>query len=154
MGKFSEASDRTPKKSGSSFRNDDVYVARSKYLKTKDCGLYANRPFKKGDVIQEYKGRKVNNEDALKLEKTKYASKYLFEVSDGRNKVLYVIDGSDPTRTSAARYANTTIDWDDGARNSEFKQYDKKIYLMASKSINKHKEILTFYGHAVKNMIK
>ena len=85
MGKFSEASRRTPKTSSKGFSNDDVYVSKSGYLDTcnaKGYGLYANRSFLKGDVIQEYRGKRISKQQSdKKLNNTQY----MFAVKKKKN---------------------------------------------------------------------
>lgn len=156
MGKFSEASSRTPSYSSSTFRNGDVYVAPSVYLKNNGFGLYANRDYEEKDIIQEYKGVRLTNRQALAMEadqENTQAKNYLFEVNNGQ-KVNHVIDGSDERKTSAVRFANSTKTWKNKSRNAEFVQYKKKVYLVASRPIKQHSEIITYYGEYTKKIIK
>jgi hypothetical protein len=62
MSKYTEASLRTRTNVNSEYSDDYVYVAESKYLATlghRGNGLYANRTFYAGDVILEYRGKRL-----------------------------------------------------------------------------------------------
>src|SRR5262245_30921707 len=61
-------------------------------------GLFATAPIKKGAFIVEYKGRKLTNEQADKLEAR--GNRYLYEINS-----RWTIDGS--SRKNLGRYANT-----------------------------------------------
>lgn len=56
--------------------------------------------------------------------------------------------------SSAAKFVNTSLSWYYKERNTEFKQYDKKIYLVASKKIRAWTEIIAFYGEETMRIIK
>jgi hypothetical protein len=150
MGKFKEASNRTPSTSSPTFENDDVYVGISTYLKEKDQhGLFANRDFDENEIIQEYIGKNITNEESNNKKKS---TMYMFEVKvNGR--VDKVIDGALARTSSAARYANTVLDFDDPERNSTFVQYNERIYLKASRKIKRFQEIITYYGKNTQNVI-
>src|SRR6267378_4192934 len=60
-------------------------------------GLFATEPIKKLTFIAEYKGRRLNNEEAEELEAR--GNRYLYEINS-----RWTIDGS--TRKNIARYAN------------------------------------------------
>lgn len=145
MGKYSEASERTVVNIKSDYKDDYVYVDDSMYLQSlgiKGKGLYANRMYKKGDVIMEYKGILLTNDQAN--EKARF-TQYLFNVKkDG--KIHHVIDGANNRYASAAKYVNSVLDFRDKVRNTEFKQYDKKVYLVASKDIKRNDEFIAYYG--------
>jgi SET domain-containing protein len=150
MGKFSEASKRTPSTSSPTFENDDVYVAESSYLKEKNqCGLFANRNFGVGDIIQEYIGKHITKEES---DNKKKSTMYMFEVKVN-GKIDKVIDGAKAGTSSAARYANTVLKNDDPMKNSDFVQYRGRIYLKAVKEIQKSKEIITYYGKNTHDII-
>jgi SET domain-containing protein len=152
MGKFSDASKRTPSHSSPTFENDDVYVAESSYVKEKHqrcLGLFANRNFDEGEIIQEYIGKHITKEESDN--KTK-STMYMFEVKvNGR--VDKIIDGANARTTSAARYANTVLKNDDPMKNSDFVQYRGRIYLKAVKKILKSQEIITYYGKNTQDII-
>lgn len=147
MGKYLRASIRTLKRSSRKFENEDVYVQESAFLKdecdTGGLGLYASRPYRKGDVVQEYKGNEISDRAANMKSRSR---QYMFDVKGANGKVLFVIDAARASTSSAARYTNAVLDYNDPRRNAEFKQYDQKIYLVASKPIKTHQEIISFYG--------
>jgi len=152
MGKFSEASMRTPKFSSNSFYNNDVYVSQSIYLsacKVKGFGLYANRSYNKGDVIQEYKGRQISVEQSNQKSRNK---QYMFNVKHN-HKILFVIDAAVARTSSAARYVNSVTDFTDNDRNTEFVQYKQRIYLVATKRISKNDELISYYGEHTDQLI-
>jgi SET domain-containing protein len=60
-------------------------------------GLFATEPIKKGALIVEYKGRRVDNEEADRLEAR--GSRYMYELNS-----RWTVDGSG--RRNVARYAN------------------------------------------------
>jgi hypothetical protein len=76
----------------------------------------------------------------------------MFEVKV-KGKIIKVIDGASASTTSAARYANTVLEFDDPNRNSEFVQYNSRIYLKASKKIKRNQEIMTYYGDKTSGVI-
>lgn len=145
MGKYNDASKRTLSKSSAHFKDSYVYVDDSSFLRSQcNCdgkGLYANREFSKGEVIQEYKGIIISADAADKEQN----NNYMFDVRKNKN-IIHVIDASKPALSSAARYVNSTLRYNDIRRNAEFKQYNQRIYLVASKQILRHREIISFYG--------
>jgi SET domain-containing protein len=150
MGKFSEATNRTPPTSSLTFKNDDVYVGISSYLKEKNqYGLFANRNFDKGEIIQEYIGKHITKEES---DNKKKSTMYMFEVKKYK-KIIKVIDGANKKTSSATRYANTVLKIDDPMKNSDFVQYDERIYLKASRKIKRFEEIITYYGENTQNII-
>ena len=60
-------------------------------------GLFATKPIKKRTIIAEYKGRRVTNEVADRLEER--GSRYMYELNS-----RWTVDGS--SRNNVARYAN------------------------------------------------
>jgi len=60
-------------------------------------GLFAIKPIKKRTIIVEYKGRRVTNEEADRLEAR--SSRYMYELNS-----RWTVDGS--ARSNVARYAN------------------------------------------------
>lgn len=149
MGKYQEASART---FPGVMEDDYVYVDDSDYLESLNIngkGLYAARKYNAGDVIIEYLGRIITDEEA---EKKRRSTQYMVDVKEN-GKVIHVIDGGNKKYSSAGRYANTTKTWKDRKRNAELVQYKQKIYLVASKTIRKDKEILLFYGPETNRII-
>jgi SET domain-containing protein len=156
MGKYEDASERTPGHSSNTFKNADVYVAESKLLKrlstnsNMEYGLFTNRAYKKGDVVQEYKGEIKSDEEA---EQKKCCKKYMFDVKYN-GKVHHVIDAANKKNSSALRYINASLTMTAKNRNSEFKQYKLKVYLVAIKDIRKKTELLTYYGENTIGVLK
>ncbi len=95
-------------------------------------GLFATEPIKKKSIIVEYKGRRLNNEDAEKLEAR--GSRYLYEFNS-----RWTIDGA--TRKNLGRYANHSC-----RPNVESYQRDGKMFLRATKAIKPGDEITWNYG--------
>ena len=95
-------------------------------------GLFATEPIKKKDFIVEYKGRRLNNEDADKLEAR--GSRYLYEINS-----RWTIDGSG--RKTFGRYANHSC-----RPNANSDQLKGKVFLRAIKSIKPGEEITWNYG--------
>lgn len=148
MGKYQEASDRTPQYSNDSYIDQWVRVGKSIFV-TGEKGLFANRRFNNGDVIQELKGKIISDENAEKLSE---CQDYLFDVKD-KNKIYHVINVCDAATASAARYVNSVRHFMNKKRNAEFKQYNKHIYLVASRNISKGTEILSYYGEDTLKLI-
>jgi uncharacterized protein len=95
-------------------------------------GLFATEPIKKRSYIVEYKGPRLANEQAEKLEAR--GSRYLYELN-GR----WTIDGS--SRNNIARYANHSC-----RPNAESHHINGKVVLRAIKTINPGDEITYNYG--------
>ena len=95
-------------------------------------GLFATEPIKKRAFIAEYKGRRLTNEQAEKLEAR--GSRYLYEINS-----CWTIDGS--SRKNIARYANHSC-----RPNAESHRSKGKIILRAIKMIHPGDEITYDYG--------
>jgi SET domain-containing protein len=95
-------------------------------------GLFATEPIKKKDFIVEYKGRRLDNEEADKLEAR--GSRYLYEINS-----RWTIDGSG--RKNLGRYANHSC-----RPNADSHQLRGKVFLRAIKSIKPGEEITWNYG--------
>jgi uncharacterized protein len=95
-------------------------------------GLFATDPIKKRAFIAEYKGRRLTNEQAEKLESR--GSRYLYEINS-----RWTIDGS--SRKNIARYANHSC-----RPNAESHRSKGKIILRAIKMIHPGDEITYDYG--------
>ncbi len=96
-------------------------------------GLFATEPIKKKAFIVEYKGRRLNNEQAEKLEAR--GSRYLYELNS-----RWTIDGS--SRRNLGRYANHSC-----RPNAESHQINgRKVILRAIKAIKPGEEITWNYG--------
>jgi SET domain-containing protein len=95
-------------------------------------GLFAAEPIKKRAFIAEYKGRRLTNEQADKLEAR--GSRYLYEINS-----RWTIDGSG--RKNIARYANHSC-----RPNAESHRMNGKVVLRAIRTINSGDEITYNYG--------
>jgi SET domain-containing protein len=149
MSRYEEASSRTRIRISRTYKDEYVSVQRSEFLARqnyKGLGLYANKKYKAGDVILEYIGKKLTNDEANQKRSHK---NYLFDVKQNK-KVIFVLDGANNKYSSAAKFVNSTLSFTDKKRNAEFVQRNQKIYLIASRPISKGKEIISFYGeHAL-----
>ena len=153
MSKYQAASDRTKVNVNRLYMDEWVRVKKSNFLSSMGIagrGLYAMKPYARGDVILEYKGKILTDQQA---EEKKGTKKYLFDVKD-KGKVIFVIDGANNVFASPAKFVNTVRVWSDPQRNSEFKQYRKKIYLVASKPIKTGEEFITYYGPETDKVIE
>ncbi|MHB0865613.1 MAG: SET domain-containing protein [Minisyncoccota bacterium] len=92
-------------------------------------GLFATRPFKKGERIIEYFGREIS-----KAEEYTSKSKYLFEVNSRKT-----IDGT--TRENFARYINHSH-----RPNCEPNIVRGKVWIDAIKAIKPGEELTYDYG--------
>lgn len=144
MGKFSEASSRTKVGVSSRYADEEVRVTKSAFLASKGIkglGLYSQRRLKKGYLIGEFVGDILTDAEA---EAKKDGKAYLFDVRQ-QGRIVHVIDGSNPRKSSVPRYANAA---DTAAQqNAAWRQYDGRIYLEVIKDISRNREILTWYGH-------
>jgi uncharacterized protein len=95
-------------------------------------GLFATEEIKKRTFIAEYKGPRLANELAEKLEAR--GNRYLYEINS-----RWTIDGS--TRKNIARYANHSC-----RPNAESHQLNGKVILRAIKRIKPGDEITYDYG--------
>ena len=95
-------------------------------------GLFATAPIKKGAFIVEYKGRKLTNEQADKLEAR--GNRYLYEINS-----RWTIDGS--SRKNLGRYANHSC-----RPNAETHTIRHKVIIRAIKNIRTGAEITYDYG--------
>ncbi len=155
MGKYENASQRTPRNASTDFKNGDVYVAESELLRgisttNIEYGLFSNRTYKKGDVIQEYKGNILTDNEA---EEKKRYRKYMFDVKH-KGRVVHVIDAANKKDSSALRYINACLTPTEKELNTKFKQYKLKIYLVAVKDIKKDTELLAYYGEDTNGVLE
>ena len=96
-------------------------------------GLFALRPIKKREKIAEYKGARVNAEEAGRLERR--GNRYLYEI----NKQI-TIDGT--PRSNVARYANHSCN-----PNAETFTYGGRVFIRALRRIKPDEEITYDYGN-------
>ncbi len=94
-------------------------------------GLFAIKPFKRGDFIIEYTGEKISEEEA-----NRRGGKYLFTVTDN-----VTIDGKG--RENTARYVNHSC-----APNAEAERDEEEltVRILAKRSILPGEEIFYDYG--------
>jgi SET domain-containing protein len=92
-------------------------------------GLFSRTPFKKGEFVAEYTGRKIPSKEADALE-----TRYLFEIDEN-----WTIDGS--PRSNTARYINHACD-----PNCESDVIDGRIIISAIKDIKAGEELTFDYG--------
>jgi SET domain-containing protein len=95
-------------------------------------GLFATEPIKKGKFIVEYKGPRLTNAKADKLEAR--GSKYMYQVNS-----KWTIDGS--SRKNIARYANHSC-----RPNAESDTVRGRVIIRAIKNIKPGDEIVYDYG--------
>jgi uncharacterized protein len=95
-------------------------------------GLFATTPIKKGAFIVEYKGRKLTNEQADKLEAR--GNRYLYEINS-----RWTIDGT--SRKNLGRYANHSC-----RPNAETHTIGHKVIIRPIKNIRTGVEITYNYG--------
>lgn len=106
-----------------------VTVARS----NTGLGLFSNRDLKKGDLIIEYTGELITNDEA-----DRRANRYLFEIND-----KWTLDGS--ARSNLARYINHSCRPNSEAEIDEAK---RRIFIYAKKKISASEELTYDYGKA------
>lgn len=94
-------------------------------------GLFATKPFKKGDFIIEYTGERITEAEA-----NRRGGKYLFTLNES-----WTIDGKD--RSNTARYVNHSC-----APNAEAEldEEELRVRIYAKKKILPGEEILYDYG--------
>lgn len=92
-------------------------------------GLFATRPFKKGERIIEYFGRVISKEEEYTSR-----SKYLFEINSRKT-----IDGT--TRKNTARYINHSC-----KPNCEPEIVKGRVFIDAIKNIKPGEELCYDYG--------
>jgi uncharacterized protein len=113
-----------------------VIMARKKVFRVgrsrTGLGLFATAPIKKGAFIVEYKGRKLSNEQADKLESR--GNRYLYEINSH-----WTIDGA--SRKNLGRYANHSC-----SPNAETHIIGHKVIIRALKNIRGDVEITYNYG--------
>ncbi len=108
-------------------KNENVQTKKSQ----SGLGLFARRDFKKGEMIIEYTGEKITEEEA-----NKRGGKYLFELNNE-----WTIDGKG--RDNLARYINHSC-----KPNSypELDDEEEHIYIYAKRNIKSGEELTYNYG--------
>ena len=95
-------------------------------------GLFATAPIEKGAFIIAYKGRRITNAEATRLEAR--GARFLYEINR-----RWTVDGS--SRRNLARYANHSC-----RPNAESDVVKGKVFLRAIKNIKTGDEITYDYG--------
>jgi SET domain-containing protein len=95
-------------------------------------GLFALMPFRRGDFIAEYTGRRIDNAEADELDRR--GARYMYELNS-----RWTIDGS--PRSNVARYANHSC-----RPNAESDVVKGRIILRAIRQIHPGEEITYHYG--------
>ena len=109
-------------------RKKPFRIARSRT----GLGLFATEPIRKKAFIVEYKGRRLTNPQAEKLEAR--GNRYLYEINS-----RWTIDGT--SRKNLGRYANHSC-----RPNAESHRLNGKVILRAIKAIKPGDEITYDYG--------
>ena len=122
------------------------YLDNSYIIDCNMIGLFTDHKIKKGDFIGEYLGKVLTPYEANNTK-----SKYMFDVKEGR-KPVFVLDGKNKRFSSFIRYVNAANTF--SQQNTEFKQFDKRIFLRAIKNIRSNSELLTWYGVNTNDIIK
>lgn len=95
--------------------------------------MFAQKPFKKGEYIVAYRGRRISNAEADELEAR--GSRYMFEINS-----RWTIDGS--SRWNRARYVNHSC-----RPNAEaVERKGRRIVYVARRRIKPDEEITVDYG--------
>jgi SET domain-containing protein len=95
-------------------------------------GLFASKPFRKREYIVTYRGRRITNDEADRLEAR--GSRYMFEINS-----RWTIDGS--SRANRARYVNHSC-----RPNAEAVGRGRGIAYVARRRIKPDEEITVDYG--------
>ena len=95
-------------------------------------GLFAITPIKKRQKIAEYKGPRVDAEEALRLERL--GNRYLYEINP-----RVTVNGA--PRSNLARYANHSCN-----PNAESYTYGGRVFIRALRNIKPDEEITYDYG--------
>jgi SET domain-containing protein len=112
----------------------DYVVKRS----SAGLGLFANRPFKKGELVIEYTGEKISDAEAQRR-----GGKYLFELNDE-----WTLDGKG--REHTGRYVNHSC-----APNCypELNDDETQVFIYAKRAIAVGEEFTYNYGKQYFNMM-
>ena len=134
------------------------YLSASRTIKDKNNtsvrGLFTSRSIKKGDLIGEYRGPRVNH--AQTQAKTRN-TQYFFGVfgndkASRKNRLKFVIDGGNARRSSFLRYVNAPNH--STQANARFVQVQDRILLYATKTIRPQTELLAWYGPHTRQIIE
>lgn len=123
------------------------YLDNSNIIDCNMIGLFTDHKIKKGDFIGEYLGKVLTPDEANNTK-----SKYMFDVKEGGRKSVFVLDGKNKRFSSFIRYVNAANIF--SQQNTEFKQFDRRIFLRAIKNIKPNSELLAWYGVDTNEIIK
>lgn len=119
--------------------HDDTYRPKVKVKRsTAGLGLFADEPIGKDQIVIEYTGERISEEEA-----NKRGGRYLFQVTDS-----LVIDGKG--RENLARYVNHACKPNCEAEHDE---EEDRIFIRACKNIKAGDEITYHYGKEYKKEI-
>jgi hypothetical protein len=122
------------------------FIVRTSTIPGAGYGLFANRPFKKGEMIVEYTGEVID--EATKVKRyPKNEGEYVMRVMHN----MY-IDAVDPASSSIGRYINSS---GGGYNNAKINPYHRngahRMNIGATRNIATGDEILMPYGSAFHN---
>jgi hypothetical protein len=120
-----------------------TYVAKSTFPNA-GKGLFAGEFIQKNRIINEYRGKKLNEEQFEKLKNKDYVWQVL---NKEKTKTIFFIDGRRLLRNNPLRYVN-------GPKlKSQYKyvnayafQRNRKLYYCAMYDIKPNQEIVIYYG--------
>ena len=129
--------------------NDSIYISKSKIISA-GKGVFSKKYIKKGVKLGEYQGIYYLVNDNLDeiyddIYKNSGTDEYVMLITDKKGKEYAIIDGA--RNGNWVRFIN-------GAKtkeqfpliNCEFYQYNKKMFLKSTKSIEKNEELIIDYG--------
>ena len=133
------------------------YLSASRTIKDKNNtsvrGLFTSRSIKKGGLIGEYRGPRVNHaQTQAKTRNTQYFFGVFGDENKRKNRLKFVIDGGNARRSSFLRYVNAPNH--STQANARFVQVQDSILLYATKPIRPHTELLAWYGPHTKQIIE
>ena len=114
-------------------------------------GLFTAHPLRKGQLIGEYRGPKV---DETRTATKRRFTQYFFAVfdDDRQTKLKFVIDGANSRRSSFLRHVNAPNRRHQA--NARFVQKLDAILLYALKDIPPNTELLAWYGRETRRILK
>jgi hypothetical protein len=112
-------------------------------------GLFTKSLIHKGELIGEYRGRKV---DERYTQVKKRHTQYFFAVSNlDTGEMTHVIDGGNARKSSFLRYVNSPNSHQ--AANAKFVQVGDAILMYAMRDLKPGCELLAWYGPHTKDII-
>ena len=143
MVKNARKSDRV-KRLNKKFGTKRIYLKKST-IRNAGIGVFAAETIPSGVRLGEYKGRRLSEERAYSLPRSKQC--YLFEVE--RRKAPNVLIDAYPLKTSIwTRFVNAFKTKKQSKKeNVRYYQYAQKIWLKTTKQIKKGEELICDYGY-------